>query len=79
MMSKLFILANPSLTPDNLLHAIGFEMDLDVEPDDPQLKAMHKIQDYLVRTACEWQTGCHVCRRSSEHAHRHAGRDAIVK
>jgi len=41
-------LANPSLTPDNLLHAIGFEMGLDVSPDDPQLKAMHKIQDYLV-------------------------------
>ena len=41
-------LANPSLTPDNLLHAIGFEMNLDVAPDDPQLKAMHKIQDYLV-------------------------------
>lgn len=41
-------LANPSLTPDNLLHAIGFEMGLDVEPDVPQLKVMHKIQDYLV-------------------------------
>ena len=41
-------LANPSLTPENLLHAIGFEMKLDVAPDDPQLKAMHKIQDYLV-------------------------------
>ncbi len=41
-------LANPSLTPDNLLHAIGFEMDLDVKPDDPHLKVMHKIQDYLV-------------------------------
>ncbi|MFK8067353.1 MAG: ExeA family protein [Gammaproteobacteria bacterium] len=41
-------LANPSLTPENLLHAIGFEMNLDVEPADPQLKAMHKIQDYLV-------------------------------
>ncbi len=45
---EIVYLANPSLTPDNLLHAIGFEMDLDVEPDDPQLKAMHKIQDYLV-------------------------------
>ncbi len=41
-------LANPSLTPDNVLHAIGFEMGLDVEPDDPHLKVMHKIQDYLV-------------------------------
>ncbi len=41
-------LANPSLTPENLLHAIGFEMNLDVEPHDPNLKAMHKIQDYLV-------------------------------
>ena len=41
-------LANPSLTPENLLHAIGFEMNLDVASDDPQLKVMHKIQDYLV-------------------------------
>lgn len=41
-------LANPSLTPENLLHAIGFEMKLDIEPDDPQLKVMHKIQDHLV-------------------------------
>ena len=41
-------LANPSLTPDNLLHAIGFEMNLDVSPEDPQLKVIHKIQDYLV-------------------------------
>lgn len=45
---EIVYLANPSLTPDNLLHAIGFEMGLDVEPDDPQLKVMHKIQDYLV-------------------------------
>lgn len=45
---KVVYLANPSLTPDNILHAIGFEMGLDVEPDDPHLKVMHKIQDYLV-------------------------------
>lgn len=45
---EIVYLANPSLTPDNLLHAIAFEMKLDVEPEDPQLKVMHKIQDYLV-------------------------------
>ncbi len=45
---EIVYLANPSLTPDNLLHAIAFEMNLDVEPDDPQLKVMHAIQNYLV-------------------------------
>ncbi len=45
---EIVYLANPSLTPDNLLHAISFEMNLDVKPEDPQLKAMHKIQDYLL-------------------------------
>lgn len=46
---EIVYLGNPSLTPDNLLHAIAFEMKLDVEPGDPQLKVIHAIQHYLLQ------------------------------
>lgn len=41
-------LANPNLSPDNILHAIAFELKLDVAPDDDRLQVMNKLQDFLL-------------------------------
>ncbi|NIN61257.1 MAG: AAA family ATPase [Gammaproteobacteria bacterium] len=41
-------LANPSLSPDNILHAIAFELKLDVKADDDRLEVMNKLQNYLL-------------------------------
>lgn len=46
-------LANPSLLPENIPHAIAFELKLDVSPDEDRLKVMHKLQDYLLRKHAE--------------------------
>ncbi len=46
-------LANPSLSPDNILHAIAFELKLDVKPDDDRLEVMNKLQDYLLQRHAE--------------------------
>ena len=42
-------LANPSLSPDNILHAIAFELKLDVKQDDDRLEVMNKLQGYLLQ------------------------------
>ena len=41
-------LANPSLAPENTLHAIATELDLDVNFNDDRLKVMNQLQDYLL-------------------------------
>lgn len=46
-------LANPSLSPENLLHAVAFELQLGVSPSDKQLKVLHLLQDYLVKKHAE--------------------------
>ena len=45
---EIVYLANPSLSPDNILHAIAFELQLDVQPDDTRLKVMNVLQNYLL-------------------------------
>ena len=45
---EIVYLANPSLSPDNILHAIAFELQLDVQPDDTRLKVMNVLQQYLL-------------------------------
>jgi type II secretory pathway predicted ATPase ExeA len=45
---EIVYLANPSLSPDNILHAIAFELDLKVKPDDSRLKVMNALQNYLL-------------------------------
>lgn len=46
-------LANPSLSPDNILHAIAFELHLKVRPDDTRLKVMNSLQNYLLERHAE--------------------------
>lgn len=41
-------LANPSLSPDEILHAIAFELKLNVSSDDGHLKVMNELQKYLL-------------------------------
>lgn len=50
---EIVYLANPSLSPDNILHAIAFELDLKVEPDDSRLKVMNELQAYLLQHHAE--------------------------
>jgi MSHA biogenesis protein MshM len=48
-------LANPSLSPDNILHAIAFELKLDVKADDDRLEVMNKLQNYLLERHAQSQ------------------------
>src|SRR6185436_16438981 len=41
-------LANPSVSPDEILHAIAFELQLRVPKDASRLEVMHALNDYLV-------------------------------
>lgn len=45
---EIVYLANPSLSPDNILHAIAFELNLNVRPADSRLKVMNCLQNYLL-------------------------------
>ena len=42
-------IANPSLSPDNILHVIAHELHLDVRNDESKLDVMQKLQDYLLQ------------------------------
>lgn len=42
-------IANPSLSPDNILHVIAHEMHLDVTNDMSKVDVMQKIQAYLLQ------------------------------
>jgi type II secretory pathway predicted ATPase ExeA/septal ring-binding cell division protein DamX len=46
-------LANPSLSPEDTLHAIALEMKLDVGPDANRLQVMHVLQERLLRKHAE--------------------------
>ncbi len=50
---EIVYLANPSLSPDNILHAIAFELKLKVQPDDSRLKVMNSLQNYLLEQHAE--------------------------
>jgi type II secretory pathway predicted ATPase ExeA len=41
-------LANPSVSPDEILHAIAFEMQLSLPRDAARLEVMQALQEYLV-------------------------------
>ena len=41
-------LANPSVGPEEVLHAIAFELQLGIERKAEHLEVMHALQDYLV-------------------------------
>jgi type II secretory pathway predicted ATPase ExeA len=42
-------IANPSLSPDNILHVIAHELHLDISSDESKLSVMQKLQDYLLK------------------------------
>jgi len=46
-------LANPSVSPDEILHAIAFELQLATAPDAGRLTVMHAIQAYLLQRHAE--------------------------
>jgi type II secretory pathway predicted ATPase ExeA/septal ring-binding cell division protein DamX len=46
-------LANPSVSPEEILHAIAFELQLPVPRDAKRLEVMHALQDYLLRRHAE--------------------------
>jgi len=41
-------IANPSLSPENILHAIAFDLDLAVQADTSRLEVMNCLQEYLL-------------------------------
>jgi type II secretory pathway predicted ATPase ExeA len=46
-------LANPSVSPDEILHAIGFELQLPLERDASRLEVMHALNEYLLAKHAE--------------------------
>jgi len=46
-------LANPSVSPEEILHAIAFELQLGVDRAAGRLETMHALQDYMVRRHAE--------------------------
>ena len=41
-------LAHPNLTPDQIVHAIAFEMEIETSNDEDKLSVMRKLQDFLL-------------------------------
>lgn len=46
-------LANPSLSPENILQAIAFELKIPVTADSSRLQVMHNLQEYLLKRHAE--------------------------
>jgi len=53
---EIVYLANPSLSARDIIYAIAFELDLDVDASTERLLVMHKLQDYLVKKHSEGGT-----------------------
>jgi len=46
-------LANPTVAPEDVLHAIAFELQLGVDRSADRLEVTHVLQDYLVKRHAE--------------------------
>ena len=46
-------LANPSVSPEEILHAIAFELQLNTDRNASRLEVMHSLQDYLLQRHAE--------------------------
>ncbi|MFQ5659979.1 MAG: ExeA family protein [Gammaproteobacteria bacterium] len=46
---EIVYLANPSLSPQNILHAIAFELKLPVQSNSSRLQVMNKLHNYLLQ------------------------------
>ena len=45
-------IANPSLSPDNILHVIAHELHLDVNSEMSKVNVMQQIQMHLLKKTC---------------------------
>lgn len=45
---EIVYLANPRLSPDEILHAIAFELGIDCATDEPKLRVLHALQAFLL-------------------------------
>ncbi len=45
---EIVYIANPSLSPENILHVIAFELHLDINNESSRLEVMQKLQKYLL-------------------------------
>lgn len=50
---EIVYLANPRLPPENILHAIAFELKLPVQSSTPRLQVLNVLQEYLLRRHSE--------------------------
>ncbi len=50
---EIVYIANPSLSARDIIYAIAFELDLEVDSSTERLMVMHKLQDYLVKKHSE--------------------------
>lgn len=50
---EIVYLANPNLPPEQLAHAIAFELKLDVQPSDNKLRVIQLLQEFLIRKHAE--------------------------
>jgi MSHA biogenesis protein MshM len=50
---EIVYLANPRLSPDNILHVVAFELKLPVRQEDNRLVVMQALQDYLLQRHAE--------------------------
>jgi type II secretory pathway predicted ATPase ExeA len=46
-------LAHPGVLPEEILHAIAFELQLDVDRGAPRIEVMHRLQDHLLARHAE--------------------------
>lgn len=46
-------LVNPSIAPENTLHAIAFELKLGIRPDTTRFEVMNELQQYLLKRHSE--------------------------
>lgn len=53
---EIVYIANPSLSARDIIYAIAFELDLDVDSSTERLMVMHKLQDYLLKKHSEGGT-----------------------
>lgn len=53
---EMVYLANPNLSPHDILYAIAFELKLDVDHGTDRLEILHALQNYLLRTHADNRT-----------------------
>ena len=52
---KIVYIANPSLSPENILQAIAYELQIDLDANANKLEVMQRLHDYLLKQYAENQ------------------------